>query len=128
MSGVEETSRTQQRAGFDRTLELARLDLAHSALQGMQRVAHRLGHRAAAVVQLALVGRVLRVERVGVGLVGMGGTVAQHGSHCHLPARRRSGWRTMVPAERRHRPQERENSHKTDVPLQHGASPLGPGS
>src|SRR6267142_5483051 len=59
----------QQCAGVDRPLEHAGLNLRDGNLELVHRLANRFCKRAAVVVELALLGDVLRIEGVGVGLI-----------------------------------------------------------
>ena len=65
----------EQRAGLDRAIEHAGDDLADRDLQLAHRVADRAGKLAALIVELALLGDVREVERIGVSLILMGGAV-----------------------------------------------------
>ena len=59
----------QQRAGIDRALEHAGLNFADGNPEFVHGLTDRFGERTAVVVELALLGNVLRIERIGVGLV-----------------------------------------------------------
>ena len=76
MSAVVVTApKPEQRAGLDRAIEHAGVHLADRDLQLAHRVADRAGKRAALIVELALLGDVREVERIGVSLILMGGAV-----------------------------------------------------
>ena len=110
----------QQGAGLDGALELAGLDLADGNLQRAKRVAHRLGRGAARIVELALVSRILRVERIGIGLIGIGRAMA-HDDDVAAVAQRGNpgGSRRRRLGQRGHNPQESEEAGETKAMQQH---------
>src|SRR5262249_3741093 len=74
---------THQRAGFDRAIEHAGLDLADRDPELAERLTDLLGLRAPRFIELALLGDILGIERIGVGLVLVSGAMTEDD---HVPA------------------------------------------
>ena len=78
-----DVAEAQQCAGVNGALEHAGLNLPHRDPEFAHRLADRFCQRTAFVVELALLGDISRIERVGVGLIRIGRAVAEND---HVPA------------------------------------------
>jgi hydroxyacylglutathione hydrolase len=75
----------KQRAGLDRPIEHAGVDLRDRDFQLAHRIADRPRQCAATVVELALLGDVADIERIGVGLVRMRRPMPEHDHMASAP-------------------------------------------
>src|SRR5262245_7413569 len=78
IGGGFHVAKAHQRAGVDRALEQAGVNLTNGNPELAQRFSDRFCQRAAIVVELTLLGDVIRIEGVGVGLILMGCAMAKN--------------------------------------------------
>ena len=76
-SGLRVLAADQPRA-LHGALKATRVRLADRNLGGLEGLTDRLGIGATGVVELALLGDVVEVQRIGIGLIGVCGAVSEH--------------------------------------------------
>jgi hypothetical protein len=110
----------EQLAGLDRSIEHAGEDLAHRNVELAHRLADGARQHAPIVVELALLGDIGEVERIGVGLILVGGAVPEHDHVSALPQRIDPfclGGRALTVG--RHRPPRHRHHHHRNFHRMH---------